>query len=89
MSTLGTLARLILTGSVQAAHVLVVAVASLCGYVYAVIAWPFATTATVLFFLLSPVIYPVTYAFKPFFWLASLVPKIEVRDTATHLYSND
>lgn len=44
-------------------------------YAVAAAVWPFG----VLFFVLSPVIYTVAYALAPLYYIAALLPKLEVQ----------
>ena len=46
--------------------------------VFAVAIWPIATAAALVWIVFAPVIYTVSYAVAPFFYLASLLPKLEV-----------
>jgi hypothetical protein len=48
------------------------------GRVFAVAIWPIATAAALVWIVFAPIIYTVSYTVAPFFYLASLVPKLEV-----------
>jgi len=59
------------------------------GRVVAVVLWPVTTIAAVLLVVFSPVIYTVSYIVAPVFWVASLVPKLEVSSSVPYLGDQD